>query len=334
MVQPKGMGEVEEKPARSYPVILTAGDRGRARPVLGVNKGLLELQGAPVFTHVLASLEQSPWVEAIYLVGPKERLTEALDRPGLPFKGTKPVTVLAQWENLYLNIWNSFQQVLEDRKSKDNSLVPEDLTVLIVPCDIPLLVPEEVDEFVRGCDMEKYDYVVGISSERTLSRYYPQKHRRGIRLMCFHVREGSFRQNNLHMVRPMRLGNRGYIQKIYDYRLQREWGSIARLLWEIFRAEEATLSTATWYLMLHMAALLHGIPKVPLYRLPACCLPRDRLERSVSRLLRTRFSTVETGFGGAALDIDTPEHYGVIKENFEAWIRMQREIIPPAPAQA
>lgn len=312
---------------KSYPVILTAGDRGRARPVLGVHKGLLDLAGAPVFTHVLASLERSACVERIYLVGPEERLAEALRAPKVPFEGRKPLTILPQWENLYLNIWNTFQRVIQDRERIDPSVTPEDLAVLIVPCDIPLLVPEEVEEFVGNSDMERFDYVVGISSAHTLSRYYPQKHRRGIRLMCFHVREGSFRQNNLHLVRPLRLGNRAYIQKIYDYRLQREWGSVIRLLWEIFRAEEATVTTATWYLMLHLAALLHGIPKVPLYRLPAWCLPKDRLESSVSRLLKTRFSTVETHFGGAAMDIDTPEHYGVIKENFEVWMKMQKEEI-------
>ena len=319
--------------SKSYPVILAAGDRGRARPVLGVNKGLLDLAGSPVFTHVMANLEQSPWVEAIYLVGPQDRLEEALARPGIPFRGLKPVVVLPQWENLYLNIWNTFQKVLEDKGKTDPGLVPEQLAVLIVPCDIPLMVPEEVDEFVRACDMDRFDYIVGISSAQTLRRYYPQRDRRGIRLMCFHLREGSYRQNNLHMVRPLRIGNRDYIQKIYDYRLQREWGSILRLLWEIFRAEEATLSTAAWYLMLHMAAILHRIPRLPLYRLPAWCLPRDRLERSVSRLLRTRFSTVETSFGGAALDIDTPEHYGVIRENFETWVRIQRDEVLPRLGQ-
>lgn len=295
--------------------------------MLGVLKGLLDLAGAPVFTHVLASLERSACVERIYLVGPEERLAEALRGPKVPFEGRKPLTILPQWENLYLNIWNTFQRVIQDQERIDPSVTPEDLAVLIVPCDIPLLVPEEVEEFVQNSDMERFDYVVGISSAQTLSRYYPQKHRRGIRLMCFHVREGSFRQNNLHLVRPLRLGNRAYIQKIYDYRLQREWGSVMRLLWEIFRAEEATVTTATWYLMLHLAALLHGIPKVPLYRLPAWCLPKERLERSVSRLLKTRFSTVETHFGGAAMDIDTPEHYGVIQENFEIWMKMQKEEI-------
>lgn len=330
MVSSRGrLASVGQRSPRSYPVILAAGDRGRARPVLGVNKGLLELAGVPVFTHVLATLEQSPSVERIYLVGPEDRLREGLSMPGVPFRWSKPLTILPQWENLYLNIWNTFQRVLEDEQGMNPLVVPEELAVLIVPCDIPLMVPEEVEEFVQGCDMERFDYVVGISSSRTLSRYYPQRHRKGIRLMCFHVREGSFRQNNLHLVKPLRVGNRGYIQKIYDYRLQREWGSIVRLLWEIFRAEEATLSTATWYLMLHLAALLEGLSKVPLHRIPAWCLPRQRLERSVSRLLKTRFSTVETHFGGAALDIDTPEHYGVIRENFETWIRMQREEILP-----
>lgn len=311
---------------RTYPAIVAAGDKGRARPVLGVNKGLLDLGGAPVFTHVLATLEQSPHVDRIYVVGPKERILEALEGPNIPFKGEKPLEVLPQWENLFFNIWNTFQQIKERALRDRSSMAPDNLSVLIVPCDIPLLVVEELNEFIEGSDMDNYDYVVGICSSQTLRRYYPQKHRLGIRLMCFHVREGSYRQNNLHLVKPMRVGNRHYIQKIYDYRLQREWGSILRLLFEIFRAQEASVATATWYLMLHLAALLHHIPKIPLYRVPAWCLPKSRLERSVSRLLKTRFTTVETHFGGAALDIDTPEHYGVIRENFEAWIRMQKDI--------
>lgn len=313
-----------------YPVIMAAGDKGRARPVLGVNKGLLDVAGAPVFTYVLASLEESQWVDRIYIVGPKEKFLEALERPNIPFRGTKQVEVLPQGETLYQNIWKALEKLLEDQVNVKGSIDPESIVTMIVPCDIPLLVAEEVDEFLQRSDMSKYDYIVGISSSETLSRYYPQKHRRGIRLMCFHVREGSYRQNNLHLVRPLKVGNRHYIQKIYDYRLQREWGSIARLLWEIFKAEEATLATATWYMLLHLAAMLHRVPNIQLYRLPAWCMPKERLERSVSRLLRTRFSTVETHLGGAALDIDTPEHYGIIQENFEAWIRMQKEIAKEA----
>ncbi len=311
---------------KAYPVILTAGDRGRARPVLGINKGLLELAGAPVFTHVLATLEQSRFVERIYVVGPRAPLEAALKRPGIPFRGGKPVRVLEQWESLYLNVWNTFQAICQEKGLGEIESL--DTAVLVVPCDIPLLILEEVEEFVASSDMGRFDYVMGISSERTLSRYYPQRHRKGMRLMCFHMREGSFRQNNLHLVKPMRSKNRHYVQKVYDYRLQREWGSILRLFWEIFRTEEGTVRIIVQYALLHLASFLYRWPGLSLQRIPAGLLAKERVAKSISTLLGTRFTTAETRFGGAALDIDTPEHYGAIQENFEAWIRMQRESLP------
>jgi GTP:adenosylcobinamide-phosphate guanylyltransferase len=320
-----GKQDMEKGERKTYPVILTVGDRGRARPVLGLNKGFLDLAGAPVFTHVLATLEKSPSVDRIYVVGPKPELEEALTRPGIPFMGAKPVRVLAQWETLYLNIWNAFQAVVEDQEQSSERGSSVDMPVLVVPCDIPLLSPDEVEEFVASCDMERFDYVAGLSSDRTLSRYYPQRHRKGIRLMCFHLREGSFRQNNLHMVKPNRVVNREYIQKIYDHRLQREWGSILRLLWEILRTQEKTWRTVGQYLLLHLAAILHRLPGFPFHRIAAVMVSRRELEETICGLLGTRFTTAETRQGGAALDIDTLEHYGVIRENFEAWRWMQRE---------
>jgi hypothetical protein len=168
---------------------------------------------------------------------------------------------------------------------------------------------------------------VGITPEEVLSRFYPQKHRKGIRLMYFHTREGSYRQNNLHLVRPLRVVNRDYIQRVYDYRLQRQWGHIVRLLWEIFKTEEGTFSTLMQYILLHLSALLFRIPRCRLYRIPATLLPKRSIEQNISRLLKTRFTSVETHFGGATLDIDTPEHYHVIKENFELWVKMQMELV-------
>ena len=46
--------------------------------------------------------------------------------------------------------------------------------VLVAPCDIPLLVPEEVDEFILRCNLREYDYAIGITSERVLSHYHPR----------------------------------------------------------------------------------------------------------------------------------------------------------------
>jgi GTP:adenosylcobinamide-phosphate guanylyltransferase len=312
---------------RSYPAILTAGDKGRARPIYGSNKALLELAGAPVFTHVLASLEQSASVRAIHLVGPKASLEAALQRTDIPFRGTKPVRIFEQWSSLYLNIWNTFQAIVNEEPPGGDA---SDFTVLVVPSDVPLVVPEEIDEFVNACDMGRFDYAVGISSERVLSRYYPQRHRRGIRPLYFHMKEGSFRQNNLHLVKPARMENRIYIQRAYDYRLQRQWGHIVRLLWEIFRTQEGTLRMVGQYLLLHLATLLYRVPWLSLHRAPASLVRKGQLEKSCSSLMRTRFTAVETHYGGAALDIDTPEHYRVIQENFEAWKRMQRDEVSGA----
>lgn len=314
----------------TYPVIMTAGDRGRARLIYGTNKALLELAGAPVFTHVLAALEQCPSVGRIYLVGPRSNLSAALDRPGIPFKGRKPIRLLEQWENLYLNVWNTFLTILREREGEGEAT---DSPVLVVPSDIPLVIPEEIEEFIRACDMDRFDYEVGITSEHFLSLYYPQKRRKGIRLMYFHMKEGSFRQNNLHLVKPLRMVNRIYVQKTYDYRLQREWGNILRLFWEIYRTEEGTLRMLGQYVLLHLASILYRVPWLSLHRIPAAFVQKRNLEICISNLLGTRFTTVETHYGGAALDIDTAEHYAVIQENFEPWKQMQRGEFASAPAE-
>ena len=309
---------------RTYPVILTAGDRGRARPVNGTNKALLELEGSAVFTHVLAALENSPSVDRIYLVGPKDKMSDALEKPDVPFKGRKPVKLFEQWDNLYLNVLNTYMAILKDRRGESeraSSLGP----VIVVPSDIPLLEAVELEEFVRNCDMEQYDYCLGLTSETVLKRYYPQKYRKGIRLMYFHMMEGSYRQNNLHLVNPLKILNRDYIQKIYDYRYQKEWGSIIKLFWEMYRTHEKTGKVLGQLILLHTCSLLYRIPKLALYKLPAKWLKKERIEQSVSNLLHTRFTTVETNFGGAALDIDNATHYTAIRENFGAWKRMQLE---------
>jgi GTP:adenosylcobinamide-phosphate guanylyltransferase len=307
---------------RRFPVILTAGDRGRARPVCGSNKAFLEVAGAPVFTHVLATLEQCPSVEKIYLVGPADALAAALRRPEIPFAGRKPIRIFEQWDNLYLNVWNASLEIFREYAGRN---IDTDLAILVVPSDIPLAIPEEVEEFVQGADLEHFDYVVGITSQQVLKRFYPQKHRKGIRLMCFHVKEGSFRQNNLHLVKPVRIVNRVYIQKMYDYRLQREWGSIVRLFWEIFRTEEHTWRTLVQYGLLHAAAVFSRIPVPGLHRISASFLSKADLEASISNLLGTRFAGFETHYGGATVDIDTIEHYKIIQENFEEWKALQRQ---------
>jgi hypothetical protein len=48
-------------------------------------------------------------------------------------------------------------------------------------------------------------------------------------------------------------------------------------------------------------------------------LNRKDLEDSISSILGTHFTTVQTSFGGAALDVDSEEHYFAMKSNFSHW---------------
>jgi hypothetical protein len=61
------------------------------------------------------------------------------------------------------------------------------------------------------------------------------------------------------------------------------------------------------------------------------CFARFSLELSMiaslmSQLLRTRFTTVMTHYGGCALDVDNAEHYAAICTNFDRWMEYQETL--------
>ena len=62
-----------------YDTILLAGDTGASRKVCGRNKSFLEIDGVPLFLYVLKSLEKAENINRICLVGPKERLNQAIE---------------------------------------------------------------------------------------------------------------------------------------------------------------------------------------------------------------------------------------------------------------
>jgi len=55
-------------------------------------------------------------------------------------------------------------------------------------------------------------------------------------------------------------------------------------------------------------------------------LPKSRIEQDISCLLQTRFASVPTTYGGAALDVDNEEHFEVIRLNFERWRAYQEDL--------
>jgi GTP:adenosylcobinamide-phosphate guanylyltransferase len=303
-----------------FQAVLLAGDRGAARAVRGRSKAFLEIGGKPMLVHVLEALLHTPEVCEVYVVGDARRLAGVLTEHGclrLAALRSRPVHVVPQWNSLFENIWYTFLRTLPTGSPREVH------TILVVPSDIPLVVPEEISDFVRAASALDADYVVGLTPEVALQPYRPREGQPGIETACFNVAEGRLRQNNLHLVRPLRMGNRHYIQDMYEHRYQREFGNMLRLGLRILRREWRNLWVLFFYVLMHLAAVLDRRG----YRRAADRVRGrvriETVERGVSALLRTRFRTVTTGLGGAALDIDNAADLEAADKMFARWKEMQ-----------
>jgi len=285
----------------TYDVVVVAGDRHASRPVLDESKAFLPLAGAPVLHHVLAAVERARATARVFVVGDARRIHASLDatQAGL-YRGLRPLVVIEQRDTLYQNLWAAFAASLGD--------VPEsaalDKPILVVPGDAPLVTPEEIDEFADGCDLTRHDYCVGAASEETLRAFYPTADRPGIAMTYFEFRQARLRQNNLHLVKPLRFGNREYVERVYELRYQRQWLNVMTVAVEMWQHRDATARTVWSFARLHIPriAASMGLRDTPLVR--AAVLDLTEAEAVMSSLMRTRFTTVVTGYGGCALDID------------------------------
>jgi hypothetical protein len=290
----------------------------------------LEVHGVPTVMRVVSALDQSESISEIYTVGPKERLQHVLTGECRGIKIRKPVHFFEQQNTLYENVWSTFLEMLPSyRRGEPEEIIAEgpdaDIPVLILAGDMPLLTGTEVDEFVSKCDMENYDYVLGVTGEEDLEHYYPVGDLPGIHLAYLHFREGNLRQNNMHMVRPFKVTNRHYLQIMYDLRYQKEFWNIVRLAWEILNKEEGGWGTLGNYLLMQLSL---SSDRLGLRFLRDFFRNRTRIDSVIdclARLIRTRFNIAFTSLGGATLDIDCEHDYNVIQERFTEWMDYQRE---------
>lgn len=299
--------------------VLLAGDRGHSRAVKGRSKAFVELAGKPMLVHVLEALLHTPEVSEVFVVGDAIRLEKTLSRFGCLEQAalrSRPVHVVPQRDSLIENVWHAFLRTLPRSEDPDHA-------ILVVPADIPLVVPEEVSAFVRGACAAHADHVVGLTPESVLAQFAPRDGAPGMQMACFNLAEGRFRQNNLNWVRPLRIGQRQYVQDLYENRYQKELGSTVRLAARIIRKEWKNLWVLFPYLIMHIAGVLdrRGYRRAS-DRIRGWVSLRT-VERGLGAMLRTRFTTVETLLGGAALDIDNDADLDVAEKLLERWKAMQ-----------
>jgi len=316
----------------SYDALILAGDRKGSRKVRDENKALLTIKGRPAIGYIIDALNESRHIRDIYIVGPRRRLEDALAADPSMTGGGK-VVVLEQWNNLIENALNGYLFTIPghtaDTDPDDYLDTPYvDKKVLALSTDMPLLTSFEIDEFLENVEPDLYDYQAGITSDETLHYYYPdrRKKRKGIRHAYFHFREGNYRQNNMHFGALLRLRNKIYIEKMYEYRHQREWKDIIKLVVEILRTEKGSYKALYYFMLFQVCMFFTSKGLFFLTNLVRRLIRLSDIERLIGVILGTRFKAVETRYGGGALDIDSEVELEAIKENFDDWAAYQRHL--------
>lgn len=296
------------------------GDKGKIRPIRGENKNFLEINGLPLFFYPLMALEASAYVNRIFIVGDQPRITECISRHSDFLKVPEKIIALNQKRNLFENALYAFDNALE--KEKKNCLIPigsaEEKAMLYLPGDTPLITSQEVDEFLEQCDLNAVDYSLGVSTEESMKNFYPTEKEKGIKMAYFYLKGKKYRQNNLHLIKPLKVKNRHIIQEMYDYRYQKQFIDVLKLLFAFYRAH-VQRSGIYYFLILHWNLFLSRIGLEILTPPFRSIIGKEDIERVVKNFLGCQFKIVETTLTGAALDIDNEKDYETMKIRFNFW---------------
>ncbi|MDJ0866677.1 MAG: NTP transferase domain-containing protein [Myxococcota bacterium] len=307
-----------------FPAIVTAGDRRAAKDVCGESKPYLVLAGQPLVAHVVSVLQRVPEISEVWVVGNAERLEAVLGDASFRAGLVKPLHVVPQFRNLYENGWETYRRLLPGAPAEGRDPEEADPPALFLSADLPFATPQEISAFIRRSLAVGCDYAVGLCTEGSLEPFYPGAGRPGIRMAYFNLREGRFRQSNLHWIRPGRVGHRYYIEEMYEHRYQKQFGQILALAWRLLRIENGGLAVLYYYVMMQLASIAdrNGLRRLADWLRDR--IPLRRIEAGVSALLDTDFRFVVTEVGGCAVDIDLDSQFEAARERYDEWCTQQR----------
>lgn len=304
---------------QQYDALLVAGEGKDSYKVFHQHKAFLPIEGKCVITHVIEALQGAESVRSITITGPRDALLKHLEADGINRMSPKPIKVLEQKRNLYENVWYSFLHTLPEEVPEDEleNSPYRDRAVLVVPCDSPLITSHEIDYFIQNCDVANNDFLLGLTPEESLRPFYPEPGKPGVQMAYLHLKERRYRISNLHLVKPIRIRNRHYIQQMYQYRYQRNFKNVVLFGREIIGKDKK--SRYRYYVGLLLGLFFSWMNFKPLVRFFRSWVPKQGLEECISNIMDTRFVGLESPLPGAALDIDNADDYEAIKLRFNDW---------------
>lgn len=304
------------------PAIITAGDSRAAKAVYGKSKIYLEVDGLTLVAHIVVTLQQVPEVDAVWVVGNAERLEVALGVERVQSALQKPLYIVPQQRDLISNAWETFRRTLSGNVLEGKDPDPDELDreAFFMSGDIPLATPQEFSGFIQSAQAMDLDYVLGLCPAEALDVFRPSAPgETGITVAYFNLRDGRFRQNNLHYARPGRIGRLDRIEEMYELRHQRRFWNMFTLSVRLLLSRVGGLKIAVLFGFMHLAGIADRKGHSRLARLLARFVTLEDNRTTISRILDTRFAFAVTESAGCGLDIDTEDEYDAICERFEEW---------------
>lgn len=142
---------------------------------VGQNKAAIKINGKEMIMYVIEALKALDFIQKIAVVGDTEELA---------FLNNKVDMVVEQADSMSGNIIRGVQAFSDDEQ------------LLVLTCDIPMITPEAIRDFVEKAGEEDADFSYPIVRREDNDAKYPGVHRTYVR-----IKDGTFTGGNIVLVR-------------------------------------------------------------------------------------------------------------------------------------
>ncbi|MEE8339536.1 MAG: nucleotidyltransferase family protein [Xanthomonadales bacterium] len=297
-------------------IVLAGTDSNPKRMVQGRNKAFLEVGGGVLVRRVVAALLGASSIGFVFVVGPSEPLRKALD--GL----SGEVVIVDQVGKMLANTWAAIHASEARCLTGENGVDPE-RPLLFIACDLPLISPKAVDDFVARCARAEtaaqtsISMFGGVAEEASLHRYYPQEGKPGIRRPYVHFSQDLLRLANIYVARPRKLSHQEFLQTGFSYRKAKDWHNVMLLVRSLMGRSGGW--KAAWLTLRLQATLMASRRGGGLYRWLRKGNSLERVELAIGAVLGGSVKLVTTPYGGFSLDVDDEEDFRVLSQRFDEW---------------
>ena len=316
--------------ADAYPfpldaVVLAGTHQNPKRLIAGRNKAFLEVGGQVLIRYVVNALMDAESIDQIFVVGPADELLQEL--AGFPSR----VRVIAQRGKMLTNCWAGIE-ASEDCHRNDPAMPVHERPLLIISCDLPLVTARSIDDFVSRCaridnaSEKSYAMLAGVVDEPGVKPFHPSGDKQGIKRPFVELECGRLRLANIYVGRPRNLSHQEFLQTGFSYRKAIDWRNVVALTFNFFISHGGW--QAAWLTMRVQLTLMLSKGKGRWYRRLKKGNTRERVEKSLSKVLGGPVKIVITPYGGLSLDVDDQEDFRILNACYKDWAAITAAVDP------